>query len=124
MLNETKLSSGNKPVLVSDNVPQIAKQGSTKTVATRSISLQNDANLIRSINRIDRKLSLWNYALRGFIQGIFYVLGATIGITIIFFALGEILKGMNDIPIINSIIEKSRIVEIVQNELEQYEQKN
>jgi hypothetical protein len=86
-----------------------------------TLSVEESRQLIDGIKRIERVLSIKNYIFRGFWYGVANVIGATIGIALVFFVLGRALEQVNEIPILNSLISKSGVVKIVQEEIDKYE---
>lgn len=70
---------------------------------------------------IQTKLGLRYQFAKGFVYGMGQLLGATIGIAVLFFFLNQILKGVDKVPFVNTFIEKSNIVDIVRNEISGYD---
>ncbi len=83
------------------------------------IKRTNDALEKTSVycERLNKQNSKGEVIFRSFITGIAQLLGATIGITLLFFFLSKILSGIEDIPIVN-IITKTELTKLIRDEAE------
>lgn len=68
---------------------------------------------------LEKLFSYKSYALRGIVFGIFQVLGATIGIALLFFLVREVFNGLDRISGVN-LLTDSGVAKIVREEAEKY----
>ncbi|MBD3363465.1 hypothetical protein GF362_07155 [Candidatus Dojkabacteria bacterium] len=77
-------------------------------------------SLQKTLEGINMRLSTRRYLVRSFLGGIAQILGATIGIAIIFFFISRFLKRIESLPIISDLVAKTGLVQVVREEVEQY----
>ncbi len=71
-----------------------------------------------SLANIDRRLGIRSTMLRGFVQGIFQFLGATLGVAIVFFFLSEVFGVIEKLPILRNI----EFIQVVMREVEKQQE--
>ncbi|MCA9385575.1 hypothetical protein KC717_02920 [Candidatus Dojkabacteria bacterium] len=87
-------------------------------MSTKKSLPEDTGELVSVLKSIDKKMSFKRYAVRGFIQGVFQFLGATVGIAILFFIVGRILDTLETVPLIN-FIEDTELVHVIREAGEQ-----
>lgn len=84
---------------------------------------ENFEIIIKKINGIERELvkqrSLKRLIPRAMLNGIFASFGATFIFALILIILSQLIKGADQIPLLNDIIERTKLEEIIDNQKNQ-----
>ncbi|KKQ35436.1 MAG: hypothetical protein US52_C0025G0009 [candidate division WS6 bacterium GW2011_GWA2_37_6] len=76
--------------------------------------------LLNKVNNIELELkkqrSLRKIIPRAILSGVFVSFGATIIFALVLIVLAKLIQGADQIPILNDIIERTRLEEIIENQ--------
>lgn len=103
-----------KKKTISDNKSKSTSEKKQETLETISDELKS----------MNTNMSYWKSMLRGFLTGVAQILGATVGATVIFFLISYSLRKAEQVPFIDSVLEKSQLVELVREGVEKYYDNN
>jgi hypothetical protein len=81
------------------------------------MEVQTDPELRKYLKRLTLFNRTDQVILRGCITGMFTAIGVLLGTAIIFFIGTQLLSGLKEIPIIDSILEQTRLDVLIENEV-------
>lgn len=81
------------------------------------MEVQTDPELRKYLKRLTLFNRMDQVILRGCITGMFTAIGVLLGTAVIFFIGTQLLSGLKEIPIIDSILEQTRLDVLIENEV-------
>lgn len=76
-------------------------------------------SLTEEVAQMNSNSTFLKLALKGFINGIFSALGATIGFTLVIIFLAQAFKGADKVPLLDTVLQRTQIDKIIDYQLEQ-----
>ena len=88
----------------------------------KQLNLESEIKLLREqVSKQNDKLATKQVILRGFTNGLFSALGATVGFALLIFIIAKILSSISFIPYIDTILQSTKLDTLIEYQLEQIE---
>ncbi len=92
--------------------------GPLRNINTNESSLKQEiANLNTSLRKLNTYNRKRNVMMRGLLNGVFTAIGATLGFALFLIIFSRILHGAENIPVLDELIEKTRLYDIIESNL-------